>query len=841
MRRTIGTLTALLALAAALWTGARGAGPVPPLGPLLDPVHGAWAAARHVELPARASARIPGLSAPVDVRYDRRGVPHIFAASEDDAIRALGFVVARDRLFQLDVQTRAAAGRLTEWVGPIALDLDREMRELGLPHAAERVFASLSAPSRERRTLEAFADGVNAWIDGLDRSAWPIEYRLLGTRPERWQPVNAIHLFTRMGWTLAYLAGERERLAAAAVVGTTAAEALFPLDALIQEPIEPNGDHEPRIAFTRLPPPGPPDSAALRLSAAPTAPALLASAEDGDAGDCESPLLCRMAGVTFASNNWAVAPRRTAGGHALLAGDPHLELTLPSIWYESHLVVPGDLDVYGVTIPGAPGILIGFTRDLAWSLTNTGADVLDYFRETVDDAANPTRHLVDGAWRELSTAVEVYRGRRGEVLRTDTLRYTHRGPLVRVGAEWLSMRWTILDPLFNPRVFLEAARATGARAFLDVMARGFGAPAQNMIVADRTGSIGIRSTGNYPLRAGRGDGLSIRDGSRSANDWTGFWPVEQYPQAFDPLQGYLASANQQPVDPRHAYAYLGYEAAFDPWRALQLNRLLRADSMVTPDAMRRYQTDPGSVRAELFAPFFERAAVTMVRRGAGSARLDSARAMLAAWDRRYTPDSEGAVLFEASMRRLAARAWDELAPDGGRRVATPSGSTLLRLVHDPSSVWWDERHTNERVEDRDVVMAASLEAAWDSLQARFGPPGNGAWRVGRALPSRVTHLLGLPGFSVTDLAVQGGPGTMSPTGRFGPSWRMVVELGPEVRAWGAYPGGQSGNPVSAGYVDRLDAWRTGQLDTLRAPADTAGLPSSEIRARLTLLPPGGRR
>lgn len=839
MRRTIGTLSALVALAAALWAGARGAGPLPPLGALLDPASGVWAAARTAELPRDALGRIPNLSASVEVRYDRRGVPHIFAASEDDAVRALGFVVARDRLFQLEAQTRAATGRLTEWAGPIALDTDREMRLLGLPRAARRAMAGLGPTSPGRAAIDAYADGVNAWIDALDRAHWPIEYKMLAARPERWEPINSIHLFNRMGWTLAYDEGEQLRLAVAAVVGQAAATALFPLDSPIQEPIQPNGSRSPRFDFARLPPPGPPDTLAARLAL--LMPTRLTPGEDSDVPSCLSAVVCGLPSSSFASNNWAVAPRRAAGGVALLAGDPHLELTLPSIWYEAHLVVPGQLDIYGVTIPGIPGIVIGFNRHLAWSLTNTGADVLDLYRETVDSVSHPSRYRLDGAWHELEREVETYFGKRGERLAADTLLFTHRGPLSRSGSERLSMRWTVLEAKLEPRVFLEAARASTVRDFLDTMARGFGAPAQNMVVADGQGSIAIRSTGHYPLRPNRGDGLTIRDGSISANDWQGSWPLERYPQAFNPPQGYLASANQQPIDPKTAYAYLGHGAGFDPWRAMHINRLLRADSSVTPDAMRRYQTDPGSVRAELFAPFIARAAHAAAARGTGSPKLDSAAAMLAAWDRRYTRESEGAVLFEASMRQLVARTWDELAPNGGARVATPVSAVLLGLLNDSSSAWWDHRGTVDRREDRDAIVAASLAAAYDSLTRVFGAPGAGAWGIGRALPSRMMHLLRLPGFSVTNVAVQGGPGTLNPAGGFGPSWRMVVELGPEVRGWGTYPGGQSGNPVSVRYLDRLSFWRDGLLDTLRVPRDSGAMTGADVRARLVLRPMGAGR
>ncbi len=820
MRRALTSMLAVVALTGTTWLGLRGAGPLPPLAPLLDPVNGTWGAAR-VEARDDAEARIPNLSAPVNVWYDRRGVPHIFAETEADAVRALGYVVARDRLFQLETQWRAAAGRLTEWAGDVALPADQEMRRLGLPASAERHEAALAG--RPRAIVDAYADGVNAWIDALRPADWPIEYRLLGARPGRWSAVNTMHLFARMGWTLAFGTAERTQVAVSALVGDAAATALFPTHTPIVEPIQPNGASGPRYEFQPMPPPGPPNDGARRVAAIlPRLP---------DSGEPRP---------SFASNNWAVAPRRTAAGKALLAGDPHLEMSLPSLWYEAHLVVPGVLDVYGVTIPGAPGIIIGFTRDIAWSFTNTGADVLDLYAETVDDPKDPRKYQLDGAWKPIELRMETYRGKRGEALGIDTLRFSHRGPLSRsTDGRWLSMRWAVLAPDLRQSVFLDAARAPTARAFLDSMAAGFGAPAQNMIAADRGGTIAIRSTGHFPIRPAGTRGFALQDGSRSASDWQGYWPLERYPQSFDPSQGFLASANQEPLDPRQGQ-YLGLDTDFDPWRALRINRLLRSDSAVTPETMRRWQTDPGSERANAFVPWFIDAARAAQARGHTTATLDSASAWLAAWDRRYVPDDERAVLFEAAMRQLASRTWDELLAENGRRVATPSSAVLLSLLHDSSSVWWDDHRTSDIVEDRNAILTASLLAAHDSLVRRFGPPDRGGWRWGVVGATRINHLLGIPAFSERGIAVQGGPATLNPAtaGGHGPSWRMVVELGDSVRAWGTYPGGQSGNPISPQYKDRLPLWREGALDTLFAPRDTMSFVPA---ARLRLTKAGGRQ
>lgn len=816
-----------------MFVAAQRIGSAPALGAFLEPAHGIWSLSRSAHMPRDAEAEVSGLRQEVRIVYDERAVPHIFASSEEDAYRALGYVIARDRLFQLYVQTKAATGRLTELAGPRALTADREMRGLGLPRSAERKVASTPDSARAMRFASAYADGVNAYIAQMTPSELPLEFRLTGTSPAEWTVIDSYHLLNRMGWTLAYFAVETDRAAAALRVGRVAAEALFPTATPIQEPIQPNGQRSARFDFAPLPVPGAPDSSAAMLTA--VTDAFMPTQQLARAAVDDEPR-------ALASNNWAVSPRRSASGHALLAGDPHLNLTLPSIWYEAHLVVPGVLDVYGVTIPGAPAIVIGFNRDVAWTFTNTGADVLDYYDETVDDAARPTRYQVDGAWRELERRIETYRGSSGATIATDTLYFTHRGPMRRVRSKWVSMRWTALEGGTELAAFYEVSHARSAVQVEDAMARWYQAPVQNMLAADRGGHIAIRSNGRFPIRPGNGRGEDVRDGSRSASDWTGALGVEHFPQALDPAQGFLASANQQPIDPRVARGWWG--GSFDPWRAMRINTLLRTDSSVTVEAMRGFQTDAGSARADYFAPFFLHGARRVIVRGSSLVnvrRLDEAARLLGQWDRRYTKDNRRAVLFESAMRELAERTWDELVAEPSsspRRVATPSTAVLAQLLADSSSVWWDDRVTPQ-VERRDDILAASLVAALQTTEQRYGAPTGDGWRWDRIRHAQINHLLRLPALSALNLPVQGGPATLSPsagTGTHGASWRMVVELGPEVRAWTTYPGGQSGNPVSPRYRDRIATWVNGALEPVHFPTAAAGLDSAHRSAELRLRP-----
>jgi penicillin amidase len=847
MAKLVSAVSLLALGAAATWAGTQGVGAVPPLNALLSPAVGLWANAQN-DLPASATAAIPGMSGAVDVRYDRRSVPHIFATTELDAVRALGYVVARDRLFQLEVQSRAGEGTLTELVGEVALSADQETRHLGMPRSAELRIKGMDPNGPMMQILQAYADGINAYRASLPASQWPVEYKLLQRAPREWKPIYTLHLLNRMGYTLAHAPVELDLLQARATIGDSAARAIFDTDSPVQEPIQPAPRNAPREALTHLPAPSAPDSTAVRYLAQLTrggdwGPLRWRRDEEGTP---EERALVQQERA-FASNNWAVAPTRSKSGKALLAGDPHLELTLPSIWYEVHMVVPDKMDIGGVTIPGAPGVTIGYNRSLAWSFTNTGADVMDFWRETVDDKTRPTTYELDGQRTPfVDTRVEQYRNKRGEVIATDTVYYTHRGPMRRQGAEWLSMRWTVLEAGQEIMGFYSAAHATSAEAFLDSMATYFAAPAQNMIVADTAGTIAIRSTGKYPIRADSGRGTAILEGNTRKNDWLGFRPVARYPQSIRPAQGYLASANQEPIDPEIDKLYFGVDGHYEIWRALQINRLLRADSSMTADKMRQFQTNPTSVRADRLVPAFVHAGTVRVQQGDTAQSLKAAVEMLGTWDRAYTKSNTGARLFETAMGRLTQQLYDELMPKGkDTRVATPSESRLLQLIADSSNAWWDDRRTTTVTEDRDRLMAGALAWAYDTLVTQFGDPAKDPWTWERTTPAHPAHLLRLEGFGAPYVGINGGRGTLNPSvasrrANFGASWRMVVELDkqPVIRA--TYPGGQSGNPASPRYLDRYPLWTEGTLDSVRTPHTPAELPSGDVKATLTLRAPGAR-
>lgn len=826
--RLFTTILSAVALAAALFVGLRPVGPVPPLGQLISPSTGIWSVVRSANLPAEQSLELAGLSAPVDVRYDDRGVPHIFAQTEDDAARALGWVHARDRLFQMEMIQRAVAGTLTELVGARALPLDRSARRLALAEGALAKWNAIPDTAVVKRDVNAYMDGVNAYIAGMRPQDLPLEYRLLGRKPRRFEPQDTYFLLIRMSQTLSFQQGELGHHAVSQLVGKAAADAIFAVNAPIQEPIEPvPGRTAPRINDTwRLPAPERPDS--TRVAMAQAIGELAQSLTRGEA--------------IVGSNNWAVSPQRSATGHALLSGDPHLELTLPSIWYEAHLVVPGVVDAYGVSFPLAPVIPIGFNRDMAWTMTNTGNDVVDFYKEVVDDSTSPSKYMLDGEWTALRTRVEIYKDPNGGTVAVDTFFATHRGPMFRTSLGWVSQRWTAREPSNEGNNFRAGMRATGVRDFYARM-ETYQTPAQNMLTADREGNIGIRSNGRYPIRPNGGRGDLAFDGTTRASDWTGDQPISWYPQTVNPAQGYIASANQQPMDPSVRPGYAGSDWP-SPWRAMRINALLRADSSVTVDDMRRFHTDPRSELTPFVLKAMAEAKASAEAAGTWTADDAAAYTHLTTGEYEFTPTSSWAVLFGAVMTSMNRHVWDELIiPGEDRRIATPGQMVLTMLFRDPSNAWWDDRRTSDAVETRDAILLRVLREAWTETRASQGnDPAQ--WRWGNVRRMDVQHLLKLPGFGRTGLEVTSGPGTLSPSeggGTHGASWRFVVELGPEVKAWGTYPGGQSGNPVSSRYADRLEKWQRGELADLRFPRTAADLPKEQTMATLTFTPAGGAR
>ncbi len=813
----IGTLFVAAAL---LYGLGRGVGSVPPLGTLLDPVDGLYRTARRaMAAPASNTLRIPVLEAPVTVVRDARNVPHIFAENDRDAIVALGYVTAQDRLFQLDFLPRVASGRLAEAFGPGSVESDRFLRETGMDWGARKNLARIREEDGvEWELLRAYADGVNAYLDGLAPEDLPFEFRLLGYAPDRYAPLQSLRMLQYMTYDLTYRSDDASYTRLRERLGDEAYERLYPRHPWLYVPIVPPGEQAGARRQARVPSP-------------PVAQQALAAL------DARRRQWERLHGTPFegfrpgkGSNNWAVAGSRSATGAPILAGDMHLALNLPAIWYEAHLVTPS-MNSYGVTVPGAPLLVEAFNDYVAWAFTNTGADQIDHLALEVDAARRHYRY--EGAWRELEVVPDTIRVSGGPPV-VDTLYYAHHGPVLFDEAPGdsgaVALRWVAHAPSRTLRALWGMNRARNLDEF-EAALRYWDTPMQNILYAGTDGRIAIRSTGYLPIRRA-GHGMGLLDGTTNRFDWIGRVPFDSLPYARDPAQGFLASSNQKPTGANYPY-YLGHNWR-DAYRSLRLDALLRGRDNHSVDDFKRYQADVHAVQRELFVP-------PLAPLEGLSARADSLRRMLAAWDGATAVDRPEPLVLDVFLETLRRLAWDEPAFDG---APDPEDFQLLRLLREePASSWLDVQATAPR-ETASDLLALALETTADTLAARYGWDAD-RWRWGDHHRIVFRHLTQTPALSALWRGPYEYPGfeeTVSPAGSrlttHSASWRVVVDFsGESPVGYGVYPGGQSGDPFHPEFYDaHLPTYLDFDYYRLHRPAAPDVLPEDQVRARIELLP-----
>ncbi len=777
-------LAALVVAAALFYVLNSQWGMIPPAGKFLDPFSGFWQNnSTQDEIPLHLE--LAGLRGDVSVVWDDRRVPHVFAENDHDLYLAQGYLTARDRLWQMEFQIMAASGRLAEIVGEQALEHDISRRRLGMLYAAEKKLQKTLEHEPSREALEAFTIGVNEFIDGLDRRSLPLEYKILDYEPEAWTPLKSILLIQYMGWGLnSYGIDDLTLTRARAVFDDATIGKLYPELPPYTKPIVTRGlwPGGPKA-------PDPPDS--LYHYSRPF---------EDVSHEKNSPR---------GSNNWAVAPEKTSSGHALLCNDPHLGLNLPSIWYEMQLASP-DVNVYGVTLPGAPGVIIGFNEDIAWGVTNAETDVIDWYDIEFKDSTC-AEYLYDGDWRKTVPRIEEVHVRGGQTT-IDTIFYTHHGPVVyRDGEEpygskipvGCAMRWTAHEPSSELRTFHELNRARDYEDYRSAL-QYFLCPGQNFAFASVDGDIAIVHQGLYPIRW-EGQGRFVGDGRDPAYEWAEFMPNTLLPEAKNPEDGFVVSANQAPADSSYPFYLSGNYAPHE--RSSRINELLSRNDGLAPDDMMELQRDVLNMHARRVLPTLLEA---VDREGLNAAEIETLDTM-AAWDFLQKADATPPSVFEFWWNELDHRIWEDdmQAPDGDLRFPRRDITTAL-ILEEPDSRFFDIITSPER-ETLSQIVTASFQAAVTDLTGIHGEPGS-SWAWGKVRGTNISHLAGIPGLGVTDLPADGRAGTVNAiTGTHGPSWRMVVELGEEVRAWGIYPGGQSGNPGSAFYANAVEDWVEGDF------------------------------
>ena len=810
MRYTKAIAVSLLTLVL-IWALNKPWGGVPAFGSLLSPFVGFWQNAESDNADDEEIS-LNGTKAPVTVVIDDKAVPHVFAQNDHDLYFAQGYLTARDRLWQMEFQTHAAAGRISELVGDRALELDRFNRHLGMGYGAEQTLKGMQDDPATRDALDAYTAGVNAWIKQLSPAHYPIEYKLLGYAPEAWTPLKCALLLKQMTSTLASGADDLLMTNVLRKYGAAVTDELFPDYPTREDPIIPSGT---KWDFKPLPiPPVPKDTIINDIIAL------------FDAG-------LRRPNPEIGSNNWAVSAAKSATGHPLLSNDPHLTLSLPSIWYQMQLVSP-TVNVYGATLPGAPNVIIGFNKDVAWGVTNVGADVLDFYTIKFKDNSRK-EYWHDNQWKPVKTRIETIK-LKGKPDVVDTVLYTHHGPVVyEPGARAFrknipigyAARWIAHEPSNEMTCFYRLNRAKNFDDYRKALTY-YVAPAQNFVFASNQNDIAISPNGRYPLKW-KDQGKFLLDGSDPADDWHGYIPAEQNPLVKNPPRGFVSSANQFSTDPTYPY-YINWQFA-PAERGRRINQRLATMQRATMDSMRSVQNDLYNIRASDVLPVI----LPKVHLKSLTEPQKKAFKILISWNRQNGVSEIGATIFTEWNGELMKAVWaDDFDWNDTIPARNPSfDRTLTLMQRDTGSHWFDNVKTpaRERLSD---ILTQSFQAVCDTLTKKHGPIGP-AWAWGPHKSTAIRHLLpGVDAFSALNVQIGGGNGIVNATTeRTGPSWRMVVELGPQPKAYGVYPGGQSGNPGSPHYQDMIETWRTGQLNELLY-LQTAQEKSPRIKRKLVL-------
>lgn len=763
---------------------------VPPLGKFLSPADGFWQNAESKHILPTLDLKLKGLQGKVTIKFDENHIPHIFAQNEHDLYFAQGYMTATDRLWQMDIQTRQAAGRLAEVIGPKVLDIDRYHRRMGMVYGAEKTIKAMMADPVVRNMILAYTDGINSYIHQLSPRSYPIEFKLLNYAPEDWKPINCAFLLKLMSETLAGGSNEFAMTNILRKFGPAVTNDLFPDYPMHEDPIIPTGTKWDY--FKTLPIPKP------------SANFLAGMADSTNTKP-------RVEGI--GSNNWAVAGSKTASGYPILANDPHLNLTLPSIWYQVQLSAPG-MNVYGVSLPGAPCVILGFNNNISWGITNVDADVLDWYQEKFRDT-KMEEYWYNNKWNKTTRRVEKI-----EILGQkpvyDTVVYTHHGPVVYQnnaqkadGPDFVpvghSLRWIAHE---QSNELMAMYLLNTGKNFNDYRKAltFFSAPASNFVFASKD-DIAITPNGKYPLKY-KDQGKFILDGTDPADDWHGWVPFEQDPTIKNPARGFVSSANQSSTDPTYPY-YINW--SFAPYeRGKRINDRLSVMTKATVDSMRILQTDIYSIRAQDILPTL----LKYIDPTKLNAAQLSAYDQINMWDKNFAPNSIGATVFTNWWSQLYNAVWGDDFADKTLQNNFPSvDRTEKLLLKEPTSKWFDDIRTPAKETAADIVNKA-FAAAVKEITDRCGKPGAN-WQWGKFKKMEIASLSRQPAFGSGNFESGGTASTVNALhDGHGPSWRMVVQMGPKVKGYGIFPGGESGNPGSFFYNDMFKTWNEGKLKEL---------------------------
>ena len=774
--------------------------------------------------------QIAALKGDVTIKRDGKGIPQIYADTPEDLFLAQGYVHAQDRFYEMDFRRHVTSGRLAELVGDSALDTDKYVRTLGWRRVAEQELSLLDDDTR--RLVNAYARGVNRYIEGRSSSELSLEYSVLGLTkpsytPEPWTAVDSLAWIKAMAWDLrSNMTDEIDRVLSTAKLTVDQVEELYPEYPKDHATIV--GDEGTVVDDTfvaQAPDPG----------LARAAVASLKAAQDG----AEALPALLGTGDGIGSNSWVVSGDRTRSGEPLLANDPHLAPSMPGIWYQVGLhcrtvdeACP--YDVAGFSFSGLPGVVVGHNAKVAWGVTTMYADVADLYLEKVTGDT----YEVDGQQVPLETRQETFDVADGES-ETITVRSTRHGPILSdldddaadvgaggqknttPGAYAVALRWTALEPKPTIKAVFALDRAQSWTEFR-AAAKLFTVPSQNLVYADVDGNIGYQAPGTIPIRT-QGDGRWPVPGWDSAHEWSGAVPFDALPTVLNPDDGFIVTANNKVIGDQYpvelgADTAAGYRS--ERIRDLIKDRTATSGGGLTVDDMSTFQNDTYNANAARLVP-------ELLDVRLESSYYRQGQATLRKWDFDQDADSPGAAYFNAVWRNLLARTFhDELPkgqwPDGGERWFSLVESILDR----PGNHWWDDVTTPSIRETRDQILAAAMRDARDELtMIQSRNPGD--WRWGKMHKLELVNpTLGDSGVGLVNrlfnrgpFKVSGGNGIVNATSWDAaegyevtavPSMRMVVDLDDLDSSRWIQLTGASGHAFHDHYLDQQDLWSKGE-------------------------------
>ncbi|MCP4459549.1 MAG: penicillin acylase family protein [Cytophagales bacterium] len=766
-------------------------GQIPPLGKFLSPFQGFWQNAENEKLDIPESLELEGLKGSVKVHFDDMLIPHIYAENEHDLYMVQGYITAYHRLWQMEFQQLATAGRISEILGESALNFDRTTRRSGMAFGATRSEELMKKEEPETYAhVVAYAEGVNAYIETVSYKDYPIEYKLLDYSPEEWTAYKTFLQLKQMANDLSRGERDLEHTNALKLWGPELFDLLYPERYPDLDPVIPAGtkwEFQPKV-------PNQPTG---------TYP-LLATR-----GEISKP------DPHYGSNSFVVNGSKTANGKTLLANEPDLGLNLPSIWYVAHLNSP-EVNVMGSTLPGSPGVVLGFNDSIAWGFTNAKRDLVDWYAIEFKDASRE-EYKYDNKWLKTKKVIEEIKIKGGETY-YDTIIYTHYGPIAYdqnftkdKEPVNLAMRWTAHDASKEIVALNRMNKAKNYDDYVEAFSYYTGPP-QNMSFASTTGDIAIWINGKFPVKW-EGQGKFLLDGSNMSHEWSEYMPREHLYHVKNPKQNFVSSANQHPGD--STYPYYDYDYNFEYYRNRRINDRLRTLNNIEVKDMIMLQNDNFNYIASESLPMM----LASIDTSSLSENEQNFYDQLSEWGFFNEADLKEPSMYELWGDLLYSKIWDEFE-DKELALYTPSiYNTIHLMVNKPEFEFFDYQATSvtETAED---LMRITFKETIDSLRNWKDENGDYAWY--RYKNTNIRHLLRIPAFSKSEVHIGGNNHIVNAaSGRAGPSWRFVVELGDDkVQAWGIYPGSQTGNPGNPSYAEFIDRWANQKYEKLLFEKDT---------------------